>query len=203
MADKYIAIAGSIGVGKTTLVEYLTQRYGFVPLFEPFQNNPYLDDFYADMRSWSFHSQLWFLSNKYRLHCQLQRAPGALLQDRTIYEDAEIFAMNLFRGRKMPKRDFETYWGLYEAMKANLQPPDLLIYLHCSTRAQRKRIRARGRPSEQGIPLRYIKRLDGLYTDWIDRWDASPVLAWDTDSANYLSDLVHRIEFHKAVEAHL
>lgn len=203
MADRYIAVAGNIGVGKTTLVRYLTQRYPLTPVYEPFADNPYLDDFYADMKTWAFHSQMWFLSHKYRLHKELERAGGTLLQDRTIYEDAEIFATHLHRSRKINARDFGTYLELYQAMKAALQPPDVLIYLRCSVRSIRKRIRTRGRTSEQDIPARYLRTLNGLYEGWIDGWDRSPVLTWDTEKQDYLTDLVDRIEFHKAIEAHL
>lgn len=200
MADRFVAVAGSIGVGKTTLTTYLTERYGFEPMFEPFATNPYLDDFYGDMRRWAFHSQIWFLSHKYRLHCDLERAPGTIVQDRTIYEDAEIFATNLYRSRKMPKSDYETYMELYRAMRSNLAPPDLLIYLKCSVRAIRRRIKQRGRPAEQAIPASYLRRLNGLYDEWMESWDACPVLVWDTEKMDYLGDLVDRIEFNRAIE---
>ena len=200
MADRFVAVAGSIGVGKTTLTTYLTERYGFQPMFEPFAKNPYLDDFYEDMRRWAFNSQIWFLSHKYRLHCDLERAPGTIVQDRTIYEDAEIFATNLYRSRKMPKADYETYMELYRAMRSNLAPPDLLIYLKCSVRAIRRRIKQRGRPAEQDIPASYLRRLNGLYDEWMEGWDHCPVLVWDTEKMDYLGDLVDRIEFNRAIE---
>lgn len=200
MADRFIAVSGNIGVGKTSLVRYLHERYGLQPVYEPFADNPYLDDFYADMNQWAFHSQIWFLSHKFRLHQQLDRSAGVFVQDRTIYEDAEIFATYLARSRRMRKRDFETYLELYEAMRSSLRPPDLLIHLRCSVRAIRKRIRARGRPSEQAIPASYLRSLNTLYEEWIARWDASPLVVWDTERMDYLTDLVHRLEFHRAVE---
>lgn len=203
MADKFIAISGNIGVGKTSLVAYLSHRYGFQPVFEPFQDNPYLDDFYKDMKTWSFQSQAWFLAHKFRLHQEIIAREGTWIQDRTIYEDAEIFAKNLYVGRKMSARDFETYMEMYSAMKRSLQPPDLMIYLRCGVRAMRQRIKKRGRTSEQDIPARYLRRLNGLYEDWIGSYDASPVMIWESDSGDYLSDLVHRIEFHKAIERFL
>lgn len=203
MADRYIAVAGNIGVGKTTLVTYLEHRYGLTPVLEPFADNPYLEDFYADMRAWAFHSQVWFLSHKYRLHKELERTGGTLVQDRTIYEDAEIFAAYLHRSRRMRKRDWQTYDELYRAMKAALQPPDVLIYLSCSVRSIRKRIAARGRPAEQEIPVSYLRTLNRLYGEWITSWDRSPVIVWDTERQDYITDLVDRIEFHKAIEAHL
>ena len=199
MADRFIAVAGNIGVGKTTLVSYLGERYGIQPVYEPYANNPYLTDFYTDMKAWSFQSQVWFLSHKYRLHCEVGHASGTFVQDRTIYEDAEIFATNLYRGRKMAKRDFDTYMDLYAAMRANLQPPDLLIYLKCSTRAIRRRIKERGRANEQDIPARYLRRLNGLYDEWLANYDLSPVFILDTERLDYIQDLVARIEFHRRV----
>jgi deoxyadenosine/deoxycytidine kinase len=198
MADKFIAVSGNIGVGKTSLVKHLTTNYGFTPVFEPFADNPYLDDFYADMGSWSFHSQVWFLSHKYRLHKELEQTPGTLVQDRTIYEDAEIFATHLHRSRKMNDRDHQTYLELYRAMKATLQPPDLMIYLRCSVKAIRKRIKERGRPSEQAIPLAYLRSLNQLYEEWIARYEG-PVLVWDTEQGDYLTHLVDRLDFERAI----
>lgn len=200
MSDRFIAVGGNIGVGKTSLVAWLEQTYGFQPIYEPFEDNPYLDDFYGDMRQWAFHSQMWFLSHKFRLHQELNTRTGTFVQDRTIYEDAEIFATYLARSRRMKKRDFETYMELYRAMKTSLRPPDLMIFLRCSVRAIRKRVKQRGRKSEQTIPVSYLRSLNGLYEEWIERWDESPVLVWDTEQGDYLSDLVDRLEFQKALE---
>jgi deoxyadenosine/deoxycytidine kinase len=203
MSPTYIAVAGNIGVGKTTLVDYLARRYDLAPVFEPFVDNPYLSDFYGDMRSWAFHSQVWFLSHKFRLHKELERAGRPLVQDRTIYEDAEIFAAYLHRSRRIQPRDWQTYSELYRALRDDLRPPTVLIHLRCSVRAIRRRIKARGRPNEQGIPVSYLRTLNGLYEEWISGWDRCPVLTWDTERQDYLTDLVDRIEFHKAIEAHL
>ena len=200
MADRFIAVAGNMGVGKTTLVAWLTARYGIQPVFEPFADNPYLDDFYRDMSGWGFHSQVWFLAHKYRLHRDLERTAGVLVQDRTIYEDAEIFAAHLHRSKKMSKRDWETYSEMYRAMRASLKPPDLLIYLRCGVRTIRKRLVMRGRPSEQEIPTAYLRSLNQLYEGWIASYDQSPVLIWDTERLDYLGDLVDSIEFQKALE---
>lgn len=201
MSHPYIAVAGNIGVGKTTLVAYLSRTYGLAPVYEPFVDNPYLDDFYGDMKTWSFHSQVWFLSHKFRLHKELERAGQPLVQDRTIYEDAEIFAAYLHKSRRISARDWQTYNELYRALRDDLKPPTAVIYLRCSVRAIRRRIRARGRPAEQNIPVAYLRTLNGLYEDWIGGWDRSPVLTWDTERQDYLTDLVDRIEFHKAIEA--
>lgn len=201
--QKFIAVAGNMGVGKTSLVQFLHHQYGFEPVYEPFMDNPYLDDFYKDMKSWAYHSQLYFLSHKFRLHMELSSSERTIVQDRTIYEDAEIFCTNLFRGRKITKRDYETYMELYRTMRTALQPPDLLIYLRCPVRAIRRRIRRRGRPSEQEIPARYLRGLNNLYEEWVDRYDQSPVLVWDSENMDYLTDLADRIEFRRQIEAFL
>lgn len=203
MADRFIAVAGNIGVGKTSLVSYMASEYGFQPVFEPYLANPYLDDFYAEMERWSFHSQMWFLAHKYRLHRELEDTPGTLIQDRTIYEDAEIFATHLHRSGRMSDRDFATYRELYEAMRRSLRPPDLMIYLRCSVRSIRGRIKRRGRASEQAIPLPYLRSLNGLYEGWIDGWTASPLLVWDSENADYLEDLVDQLAFRRAMERFL
>jgi len=200
---KFIAVAGNMGSGKTSMVDFLHTRYGFEPVYEPYTTNPYLDVFYKDMRAWAFHSQLYFLTHKFRLHLGLNDAPGTVVQDRTIYEDAEIFATNLYRGRYIRKREYSTYMELYESMRSALQPPDLLIYLKCDTRAIRQRIRGRGRTSEQSIPVGYIRRLNQLYEDWISSYKLSPVLVWDSARQDYLSHLVDRIEFQQALERFL
>ena len=200
---RFIAVAGNVGAGKSSLVEFLEAEYGFEPVYEPFTDNPYLDDFYTDMRSWAFHSQLYFLTHKFRLHQGLPARPGVVVQDRTIYEDAEIFCTNLFRSKHMSDRDYKTYMELYESMQSVLRPPDLLIYLRCSVRSIRRRIKKRGRESEQSIPTVYLRRLNKLYESWIERYDASPVLVWDSERLDYLTDLVDRIEFRQQLQKFL
>ena len=161
-------MAGNIGAGKSTLVHFLSRQYGLRPYFEPNETNPYLKDFYGDMKRWAFHSQLYFLSTKFRIHQQLSSVEQAVIQDRTIYEDAEIFCTNLYRSKQMAERDYKTYMELYASMKSVLRPPDLLIYLRCSVRAIRRRIKKRGRESEQSIPTVYLRRLNKLYEAWIE-----------------------------------
>jgi len=200
---KFIAVAGNMGVGKSSMVEFLCHQYGFEPIYEPFMDNPFLDDFYRDMKTWGFHSQLYFLTHKFRLHMEMNRHAGTVVQDRTIYEDAEIFATNLFRSRLIGKREFQTYKELYTTMRQALQPPDLMIYLRCSVRAIRKRIKGRGRPSEQEIPARYLRKLNTRYEEWIEGYDLSPVLIWDSERMDYLTDLVDRIEFKRNIEKFL
>lgn len=200
---KYIAVAGNIGAGKSTLVDFLCRNYGIEPFFEPNDENPYLADFYRDMKAWGFHSQVYFLTHKFRIHQALDATPGTVVQDRTLYEDAEIFARALHQSRKMSKRDWETYSALYETIKAAIRPPDLMIYLRCPMRTLRKRIRLRGRKMEQDIPLSYLKRLDGLYEDWIARYSDSELLILDTGKFDYMTDLVDRIDVMNTIERHL
>jgi len=200
---RYIAVAGNMGVGKTSFVEFLTQEYGFEPVYEPYTSNPWLDDFYGDMGRWAYHSQLWFLTHKFRLHLDLNQNAGTVVQDRTIYEDAEIFATNLFRQGHMQEREYRTYVDLYGGMKRTLQPPDLMIYLRCSVRAIRRRIQKRGRPSELAIPTVYLQGLNKLYEEWMDGYDLSPKVVWDSERADYLTHIVDRLEFRKMIEPFL
>jgi deoxyadenosine/deoxycytidine kinase len=190
-----------MGSGKSTLVEFLSRTYGVTPFYEPNDENPYLADFYKDMKGWAFQSQLYFLSNKFRLHQELDRQPGVVALDRTIFEDAEIFAMALFQMRKISKRDWQTYQSFYGAILDAIQPPDLMIYLRCSMRTLRQRIRLRGRKMEQDVPLPYLKRLDSLYEDWIGSYAMSDVLVLDTDQLDYIHDLVHRLDVMQRIEA--
>jgi deoxyadenosine/deoxycytidine kinase len=199
----YIAVAGNIGVGKSSLVEFLCQRYDLEPYFEPNDANPYLEDFYADMRRYAFHSQLYFLGVKHKLHHDLDRCQHAVIQDRTIWEDAEIFAENLAQTGIMDKRDYRTYRTLYESMTESLRRPDLLIYLDCDLRTTRRRIRQRGRQMEENIPLEYLKRLGRLYEAWIERYTLSPVLTFRTDKLDYMTDLVHCHELMTTLDQHL
>ena len=196
-----IAIAGNMGSGKSTLVEFLARTYGVMPFYEPNDENPYLEDFYKDMQRWAFQSQLYFLSNKFRLHQELDRQAGAVALDRTIFEDAEIFATALMQMRKISKRDWQTYQSFYHAILDAIRPPDLMIYLRCSMRPLRQRIRLRGRKMEQDVPLAYLKRLDRLYEDWIDRYDMSEVLVIQTDTLDYSHDFVHRLDVMERIEA--
>jgi len=190
-----------MGSGKSTLVEFLSRTYGVKPFYEPNDENPYLADFYKDMKGWAFQSQLYFLSNKFRLHQELDRQPGVVALDRTIFEDAEIFATALFQMRKISKRDWQTYQSFYGAILDAIQPPDLMIYLRCSMRTLRQRIRLRGREMEQDVPLPYLKRLDRLYEDWISSYAMSDVLVLETDQLDYIHDLVHRLDVMERIEA--
>ena len=196
-----IAIAGNMGSGKSTLVDFLARTYDVSPFYEPNEENPYLPDFYKDMRRWAFRSQLYFLSNKFRLHQELDRTPGVVALDRTIFEDAEIFATALHQMRKIDKRDWQTYWGFYQAILDAIKPPDLMIYLRCSMRTLRQRIKLRGRAMEQDVPLAYLKRLDRLYEEWISSYKMSEVLVLETDKLDYIHDLIHRLDVMEKIEA--
>jgi len=198
---KSIAIAGNIGSGKSSLVSFLSRKFGIQPFYEPNDENPYLPSFYEDMPRWAFHSQIYFLSNKFRLHREFDRADGVVVLDRTIFEDAEIFATALHDMGRMDDRDFRTYWDFYQTILETIQPPDLLIYVKCSMKTLRSRIRQRGREMEQDIPLSYLKRLDRLYDAWIDGYQASEVLVLDTEKLDYDRDLIHQLELIEKIEA--
>ena len=199
--QKIIGIAGNIGSGKTSLVEFLTQTYDITPFYEPNDSNPYLADFYKDMKSWAFHSQLYFLASKFKIHQQLEQTPGVVIQDRTVFEDVEIFATALHQMRKINKRDWQTYQSLYQGIQQAIKPPDLMIYLTCPMRTTRKRIKLRGRKMEQDMPLSYLKRLEKLYQIWIAGYDKSKLLVIETDRLDYVNDLIDQIEIMQSIEA--
>ena len=201
MERKFIAIAGNIGAGKSSLLDFLTSSYDISPFYEPNDENPYLPDFYKDMKRWAFQSQLFFLSNKFRIHQEADRVPGVVIQDRTIFEDAEIFATALHQMRKIDTRDWQTYWNFYQTILQAIQPPDLMIYLRCSMRTLRKRIRLRGRQMEQDIPLSYLKRLECLYENWIGNYSLSEVLVLESDQLDFVHDLVDRQDVRQRIEA--
>lgn len=196
-----IAVAGNIGAGKSTFVEFLDRTYGIVPFYEPNEANPYLPDFYADMPRWAFHSQLYFLSSKFRIHQELDKMPGVVALDRTIFEDAEVFARALRAMKAIDDRDWATYQGFYQTILEAIRPPDLLVYLKCSIRTLRKRIRLRGRAMEQDISVGYLRRLNGLYERWIDAYNMGDVLVLETDQLDYVNDLVHRLDLMERIEA--
>lgn len=196
-----IAIAGNMGTGKSTLVDFLHRTYDVSPFYEPNDENPYLADFYKDMKRWAFQSQLYFLSNKFRLHQELDRQPGVVALDRTIFEDAEVFATALHQMRKISKRDWDMYRGFYSAILDAIRPPDLMIYLRCSMPTLRHRIRLRGRKMEQDVPLSYLRRLDRLYERWIASYTMSEVLVLETDRLDYIHDLVHKLDVMERIES--
>jgi deoxyadenosine/deoxycytidine kinase len=197
---RYVAVAGTIGAGKTSLVAWLVKRYGLVPFFEPNEDNPYLADFYADMKKWAYHSQVFFLSHKLKLHQELLASNKPAVIDRTIYEDAEIFARSLKNQRYIAKRDWEVYERLYEGIKKTLRPPDVLIALTCSLSASKKRIARRGRAMEKSIPDAYLRRLHGLYESWFSSYDLGPIVRVDTTELDYVENLLDLIELQQTLD---
>jgi deoxyadenosine/deoxycytidine kinase len=197
---RYVAVAGTIGAGKTSLVAWLVRRYGLTPFYEPNETNPYLADFYRDMTRWAFQSQCFFLAHKLELHQELERAKTPGVIDRTIYEDAEIFARNLYAQGHLQKRDWEVYQRLYAGIRRALRPPDILIALTCPLGTAKKRIRQRGRAMESAIPDAYLARLHRLYTRWFARYDLSPVVTIDTGKLDYVEDLVDLIEVTRTLD---
>ncbi len=198
-----IAVAGTIGAGKTSLVKWLVKTYGLTPFYEPNEANPYLADFYRDMKTWAFHSQAFFLAHKLELHQELEKCKTPAVIDRTIYEDAEIFAKNLHREKKMSKRDWTVYERLYQGIQRSLEPPTLLIALECSLPATKKRIAKRGREMENAIPAAYLKRLHGLYQEWFDSYKLGPILRIDTTKLDYVEDLIDLIDLRRRIDGAL
>ncbi len=188
---KFVAVAGNIGVGKSTLVELLAQRLGWIPFFEPVGENPYLADFYNDMRSWSFHSQIFFLTRRLRIHRELCDNPSSSIQDRSVYEDAEVFARNLARQGLMEERDYRSYRELYTVLTQFLPAPDLVVYLRAEVPTLIERISLRGRSYEQEIEPAYLAQLNDLYEDWIRNFTLCPVLTVPAGELNYVAHDTH------------
>ena len=185
---KYLVIAGNIGAGKSTLVNLLAERLGFRPYYEPVAENPYLRDFYADMPTWAFHSQLFFLSYRVRSHRALMDDPHSVVQDRSLYEDAEVFARNLHERGTMSERDWATYSGLYRTMASLLPAPDLVIYIRASVETLKSRIALRGRAYEADIPDEYLASLNALYESWIEGFDLAPILVVPGDRLDFVTE---------------
>jgi deoxyadenosine/deoxycytidine kinase len=188
---RFVAIAGNIGVGKSTLTALLREQLNWEPFFEAVNDNPYLADFYGDMRRWSFHSQIYFLSRRLRHHWQLLQRANSVIQDRTVYEDAEIFARNLYQQGLMEERDYRSYCELYEVVTAVLPPPDLIVYLRASVPTLQERIRRRGRPYEQDIATAYLEQLNRLYEEWTHGFTLCPVLTVPSDDLDFVLNPEH------------
>ena len=191
MAKVFVAIAGNMGSGKTTLTKLLCDRFGWEPFFEPVSENPYLSDFYADMRRWAFHLQVCFLTRRFAGHQQILRSDISALQDRTIYEDCEIFARNLYDTGKMDARDWSAYSLLAETMCEHLTPPDLMVYLRKSVPRLVERIRKRGREYEQSVPLEYLTRLNEAYERFISTYKRGRLLIIDAEHLDFLEEPAH------------
>jgi deoxyadenosine/deoxycytidine kinase len=181
----HIAIAGNIGSGKTTLTGLLAKHYGWEAHYENADNNPYLDDFYDEMHHWSFNLQVYFLNERFGQIQKIRSSGLTVVQDRTIYEDAHIFAANLHSMGLMSMRDYTTYRSLFDKMTSFIQPPDLLIYLRASVPTLVKQIQKRGRAYESGIRVDYLKKLNGRYEDWISRYMLGKVLVVDVDTVHF------------------
>lgn len=184
----YLAISGNIGSGKSTLTRMLADRYGLRPVYEPYADNPYLEDFYRDMRQYSFHSQVYFLSRRLEQHLNLVTGARYVIQDRTVFEDANIFARNLFESGQMAQRDWDTYRSLYEGVLSALRVPDLLIHIDASLPTLKRRIAQRGREYEQAIPEAYLGGLNRLYDSWVTGFDACPVVRVPGDQLDFVAD---------------
>lgn len=188
---KFITVAGNIGVGKSTLVEKLSHSLGWEPYYEPVAQNPYLSDFYADMHAWSFHSQIFFLIHRLRIHNELAQSPDSVIQDRSIYEDAEVFARNLSLQGYFQPRDYETYTALYQTLVKTLIPPDLVVYLKAGTSTLQKRIAKRSRDYEKSINPDYLDQINRLYDEWLDSFSLCPKLTIPADNLDYVEQPSH------------
>ncbi len=187
---KHIAVCGNIGSGKTTLVEKLTKHYGWEPLYESVDNNPYLKDFYEDMTRWAFHLQIYFLNSRFNQIRQIRESNKTIIQDRTIYEDANIFAANLHKSGHITDRDYQSYLDIFNSMINFVQPPDLLIYLKADIPKLVQQIQKRGRDYEYSIRLEYLRNLNEHYEKWIRQYQQGKLLIVDMNTV----DFVERIE---------
>ncbi|RYE25538.1 MAG: deoxynucleoside kinase [Sphingobacteriales bacterium] len=199
-APKHIAIAGNIGAGKTTLTQMLAKHYKWQPHFEDVEHNPYLVDFYEDMPRWSFPLQIYFLNNRLKSLLEIRDGKDSVIQDRTVYEDAYIFAPNLYDMGLMTKRDYENYASFFESLKKMVKPPDLLIYLKAGIPTLVDQIQKRGREYEENIRLDYLKRLNDFYNKWIDKYTDGPLLVLDVDTLHFeeneedMAEVIRRID---------
>jgi deoxyadenosine/deoxycytidine kinase len=197
---KHIAIAGNIGAGKTTLTELLSKHYKWIPHFEDVDHNPYLMDFYEDMPRWSFNLQIYFLNSRLQQLVEIQKGTETVIQDRTIYEDANIFAPNLHEMGLMSKRDFDNYYHFFQTLKTLVQPPDLLIYLQASVPTLVGQIQKRGREYEENIRLDYLKKLNEYYNKWIGNYKEGKLLVVDVDKNKFaeneedLGDIISKVD---------
>ena len=184
----HVAIAGNIGAGKTTLTKLLAKHYNWEPQFEDVLENPYLEDFYNKMERWSFNLQIYFLNSRFRQILQIRESGKKIIQDRTIYEDAYIFAPNLHAMGLMTNRDFENYKSLFDLMESVVQGPDLLIYLRSSIPNLVSQIHSRGRDYENSISIDYLSRLNERYEAWVHDYDKGNLLIIDVDNINFVDN---------------
>lgn len=187
----FVVVAGNIGCGKTTLTKKLSERLGWKPHFESVSDNPYLSDFYSDMSRWAFPLQIYFLNNRFTTHKQIESSAASCVQDRSIYEDANIFARALHDQGTLDTRDYENYTTLYNSMTQYLNPPTLMIFLKRSVPKLLERIQLRGRDYEQSIPVDYLTRLNRYYDEWYDSYDLGKSLVVETDELDFLDNEEH------------
>ncbi len=188
----YVSIAGNIGVGKSTAVGLLADAFGWQPYYEFVADQPYLDDYYAEPARWGFHSQIWFLSERFEQQQEIADTPISVVQDRSIYEDYEVFVKGLLEQGILSHRDFRTYRRLYQTLLHVAIPPTLMVYLQASVPTLQARIRGRARPAEQGISADYLEHLNRRYEEWFRRFDLCPVLRVPTDELNFLDEQADR-----------
>ena len=200
---KYVAIAGNIGAGKSSLTKVLSDYFKWQAFYERVDDNPYLADFYNDMLRWSFNLQVFFLSSRFKHQRDIEAAPHSVVQDRSIYEDAEIFARNLYEMSLMSERDYKNYTELFSIMTSYLRPPHLLVYLRATVPTLVGHIQQRGRDYENTIRIEYLQRLSGLYEDWIDRYDIGPKLIIDVDELDFVSSDDDRREIISRIDSRL
>lgn len=200
---RYVAIAGNIGAGKSSLTKILGDYFRWEAVYERVDDNPYLADFYEDMRRWSFNLQVFFLSSRFAHQRKIEEVSHSVVQDRSIYEDVEIFARNLAEMGLMESRDFENYQALFALMTSYLQPPDLLVYLRASVPTLVRQIQARGRDFETNIRIDYLERLNNHYEDWVERYDLGPKLIVDTDDLDFVNQDGDRFEIISRVQSRL
>jgi hypothetical protein len=183
----FIAVAGNIGSGKSSLTKLLSEHFGWKAYYESVDDNPYLSDFYKDMKRWSFNLQIYFLSKRFKNHMEIVNLPYPVVQDRSIYEDAEIFARNLYEMGNMDERDYKNYTELFSIMVGFLKPPDLIIYLRASVDTLIRQIKLRGREFEQGISREYLERLNRHYENWVSRYNLGKILIFDMDKIDFVN----------------
>lgn len=191
---QHVTIAGNIGVGKSTLVGILAEEFGWQPYYELVADHPYLEDYYKDRERWGFHSQIWFLSQRYDQQLEIADTPVSVCQDRSIYEDYEVFVKGLLEQGIFSHRDFRTYRRLFQALTHSITPPTLLVYLQASVPTLMQRINGRDRPSERGIPQAYLEQLNRRYDEWLRRFEICPILRIETDTLDFAHDVAARRE---------
>lgn len=186
---KFISIAGNIGSGKSSLTELLAKDFNWIPYYESVSDNPYLEDFYSDMHRWSFNLQIYFLSHRFRIHKEIIERKESVIQDRSIYEDVEIFAENLYKLGRMSERDYANYKNLFAEMVSYLQPPDLLVYLRANTQTLKNQIKLRGRDFEKNIESSYLESLNNSYEKWMSEYNYGNSIIIDTDNLDFVNSI--------------